>query len=472
MVKREPAGTESKPRKGEGAQRETRTNLSDLEFLPDPDAIERRPLGGLTRVLLLLLSGMLVAAVLWASFSEIDEIVTAPGKVVSAVPNLTVQPLETAIIRTIHVKPGQTVRKGAPLASLDPTFAVADQTQLKGLIERYDARAVRIRSELRSLAAGIPIGPEAIPENKSGTGLQLELRAARAANYQARIVAMDETLARLEISLKSTRQSAQLLSERLKSVAEVESMQEQLVAQNFGAKRQLLEARERRQELERELSIAHNREHEIQRDIAAQRSEHLAFRNEWRQRLLEDLSEVEKERGNLATQLEKADMRRNLVSLISPADAVILEISQRSIGSVVPPGEVMFSLVPLDTPLEVELKIAARDVGFVKPGARVKIKLDAFPFQKFGTLQGHIVTVSEDAFTKERDGIQAFRSAGSYYVARVKPDTMQMERRNDEVQIRPGSSLMGEVLIGKRTVMSYFIYPLVGTLDESLRERR
>jgi HlyD family secretion protein len=231
----------SRPKESVAEARKDTQTLNDLEFLPDPDAIERRPLGGLTRALLFLLSGMLAAGVIWASLSEIDEIVTAPGKLASAVPNLTVQPLETAIVRKVHVKAGQTVKKGDPLASLDPTFAVADQTQLKGLIERYDARAARIRTELRSLGSGQPIVLEAAPEASSGSGLQQELRAARAANYQARIVAMDENLARLEVSLKSNRQNVQLLSERLKSVAEVESMQEQLVAQNFGAKSQLLE---------------------------------------------------------------------------------------------------------------------------------------------------------------------------------------------------------------------------------------
>jgi len=188
--------------------------------------------------------------------------------------------------------------------------------------------------------------------------------------------------------------------------------------------------------------------------------------------LLEDLTEVEKERNNLSSQLSKVDMRRSLVSLLAPADAVVLEIPQRSLGSVVPPAEVMFSLVPIDTPLEAELKIAARDVGFVKVGDPVKIKLDAFPFQKFGILKGKVLTVSEDAFTKDPDGTQALRQIGSYYVARIRLESLKLERRSHEALIRPGSSLTGEILIGKRTVMSYFIYPLVGTLDESLRERR
>jgi HlyD family secretion protein len=131
----------------------------------------------------------------------------------------------------------------------------------------------------------------------------------------------------------------------------------------------------------------------------------------------------------------------------------------------------MFTLVPLDSPLQAELKIAARDVGFVKPGDHVKVKLDAFPFQKYGTLQGEISTVSEDAFSKDPIDVRAGK-AGSYYLARVKLASLKLDRKDDELLIRPGSSLTGEIRIGQRTVMSYFIYPLVGTLDESLRERR
>ena len=443
-------------------------SLQDLEFLPDPDAIEQRPLGGLTRVLLLLLSAILFGAVTWASVSHVDEIITASGKLVSAVPNLTVQPLETAIVQSIAVKPGQVVKKGQLLASLDPTFAGADQAQVQGLLQQLNERAERITRELRILEGKEPAGG-AGPDSK-GRALQGELQAARIANYESRTRALDSAIDRLQASLKTNRQDQGMLAQRLKSVAEVEHMQERLVNQNFGAKRQLLEARERRQEIERELLLTKNREQEILKEITTQEADLQAFRNEWRQRLLEEQAEVTKERNNLITQVEKADKRKSLIDLVAPADAVVLEIPQRSVGSVVTAAEVMFSLVPLDSPLQAELKIAARDVGFVKPGDPVKVKLDAFPFQKYGTLKGQITTVSEDAFTKDTD-MQTAR-LGSYYLARVKLESLQLQRKADEVLIRPGSSLVGEIRIGERTVMSYFVYPLIGTLDQSLRERQ
>jgi hemolysin D len=456
--------------------------LADLEFLPDPDAIEQRPLGGLTRVMLGVLSLMLFLGVFWASISEIDEIVTAPGKLISAVPNLTVQPLETAIVQSIDVKPGQVVKLGQRLASLDATFAGADQAQLQGLLAQIDSRSQRIIREIKLLetpegepskdaASSTPV-PNSVPSAKAGGGqLQGEIQAARLANYFSRTRAQQETLARLDATLRTNRQDQSMLAERLKSVVEVEQMQERLVSQQFGAKRQLLEARERRQEIERELQLTRNRELEILKDIASQRAEQQAFRTEWRQRLLEEQAELAKERGNLVAQLEKADKRKSLIELIAPADGIVLEIPQRSLGSVVPAAEVMFTIVPLQSPLQAELKIAARDVGFVKAGDPVKVKLDAFPFQKWGTLQGEIATVSEDAFTKDTGDLQTAKM-GSYYLARVKLASLKLERRQEEVLIRPGSSLSGEIRVGQRTVMSYFVYPLIGTLDESLRERR
>jgi HlyD family secretion protein len=173
--------------------------------------------------------------------------------------------------------------------------------------------------------------------------------------------------------------------------------------------------------------------------------------------------------------LQKAEKRNTLVVLRAPRDAVVLEIPKKSVGSVAQAGEPMFTLVPTDVPLEVELQVASPDVGFVKPGDPVKIKLDAFPFQKYGTLKGKVQVVSEDAFTRDPYASAAKSLAGNYYLARVRLESTELERkspRNEDVSLRPGFTLSGEIVIGRRSVMSYFLYPLIGTLDESLRERR
>jgi HlyD family secretion protein len=175
-------------------------------------------------------------------------------------------------------------------------------------------------------------------------------------------------------------------------------------------------------------------------------------------------------------QLQKAEKRNTLVVLRAPVNGVVLEIPKKSVGSVVQAGESMFTLVPTDVPLLVELQVSSPDAGFVKVGDPVKVKLDAFPFQKYGTLKGKLQVVSEDSFSRDPYAASGNKPlSGNYYLARVSLESTELERkspRNEDVSLRPGFTVSGEIVIGRRSVMSYFLYPLIGTLDESLRERR
>lgn len=439
-----------------------------LDFLPDPDAIEQRPLAGVTRWVLYGLTALLLSFLVWSMVSEIDEVVTAQGRLVTTQPNLVIQPMETAIIQSLDVRIGQVVRKGQRLAQLDPTFAGADESSLRGGLSSLDARTRRLESEVAP-AAGRAAGSSRNDDER----LQAELRKTRKTNFRARLLAMDENLARLAAAQSTNRQDQQMLEARVKSLLELEQMQERLVSQNFGARRSLLEAREKKLEIERDLQLARNREEEIRREIAAARAERNAFESDWRQKSMEELADVRRERDSVAEQLQKAERRRALVSLLAPVDAVVLDVAKRSVGTVAREAEMLFTLVPLDVPLEAEVQIEAADVGFVKAGDPVRIKLDAYPFQKHGTLVGRVRVVSEDTFARDAGQARAAGQTGNtYYLARITLDTSRLERTGSDFRLLPGLSLAGEIKVGKRSIISYFLYPLIRTMDESLNEPR
>jgi hemolysin D len=152
------------------------------------------------------------------------------------------------------------------------------------------------------------------------------------------------------------------------------------------------------------------------------------------------------------------------VALTAPADAVVLEVAKRSIGSIVREAEPVFTLVPLDVPLEAEVLVEARDIGHVGPEQEVRVKLDAFPFQKHGTASGVVRTISEDAFTDEGKGERSF------YRARVVLTDSRLERIPETFRLIPGMTVVAEIKVGRRSVLSYFLYPLLRGLDESIRE--
>jgi hemolysin D len=435
------------------------SDATELDFLPDADAIERSPLPPWLRITLHLLAGALVTFVLWASFSDVEKIVSARGRLVNPMPNVVVQPLETGIILSIDVRIGQVVKKGERLASLDPTFSHADESQLRARLRSLDNQAQGLEAELNG---GMPARAGTDADGR----LQAQLSLERQGNFKAQQARLNETVAKLRASIDTNKRDQASLGQRVKSLREIESMQEKLLAQNFGARLHLLEAQEKRLEIERELQLSENREQEIRRDLAATMAEKSAFDKGWRQKAMEDLLSTTREREAVSEQLAKADKRARLVNLVAPVDAVVLDIAKLSQGSIVKEAEAFFTLVPLNGMMEAEVQVDSIDVGFIKVGDRAHLKLDAFPFQKHGTLDAKVRTISEDSFRRDSGG----QGLDAYYSSRVAFGAAQLKGMSEHSRLLPGMTLSAEIVVGKRSVISYLLWPLTKAMDESIRE--
>lgn len=433
----------------------------EVEFLPDADAIERSPLPRYARITLHLLALMLLAFILWASFSRIERVVIAHGRLVNPSSNIVVQPLETSIILKIEVQPGQVVRKGQVLATLDPTFAQADEAQLRSRLRSLDTQTAALRAELGGGGAAV------VGKQDADDLLQAQLSTERQGNFLAQQNKMDENLGRLRASIDTNRRDQQVLLARVRSQREIEDMQETLVAQQFGAKMALLQARDKRLEVEREMLLTRNKEQELLRELASAQAERSAFGKGWRQKTMEDLLTVTRDRDGINEQLQKADKRHQLVALTAPADAVVLDIAKLSQGSVVKEAEQMFTLVPLGAEMEAEVQIDSLDIGYIKRGVPVHLKLDAFPYQEHGALDATVRTISEDAFRRESSNGQGL---DAYYLSRINFGKARLKKMNEHTRLLPGMTLTAEIVVGKRSVMSYLLWPLTKAMDESIRE--
>ena len=432
-----------------------------VEFLPDADEIELRPLPAFARITLPVLALALFAGVLWASFSEVDQVVVANGRLVNPLPNIVVQPLETSIVQRIDVRVGQVVKKGQQLATLDPTFAVADEAQLRGKLRSLTTQSESLGAELNGTADA------SASQGDADGQLQARLSSERKANFTAQEKRLEENLARLRASLDTNRRDQQVLAARLKSVLEMETMQEKLVAQQYGARLRLLEAQDKRLEVERDQLLTKSREQEIKRELGALEAEKAAFNKGWRQKAMEDMLAISRERDGVIEQLQKADKRRQLVTMVAPSDAIVLEIGKFSPGSIVREAESFFTLVPLGTELEAEVQIDSLDVGYIRKGGAVHVKLDAFPFQRHGALEAKVRTISEDAF--RRDAAQG-QGIDAFYLSRIALGSSRLKHMSVHARLLPGMTLRAEIVVGKRTVMSYLLWPLTKSLSEAMRE--
>ncbi|WP_247894592.1 HlyD family type I secretion periplasmic adaptor subunit [Azospirillum sp. B510] len=443
-----------------------------LDYLPDGAAIEHAPLPRPARSTLYVLAGLLVVLVLWAGFAQVDRIITAGGRLVTTAPLVVAQPLETAVVRGVDVQVGDRVRAGDRLATLDPTFAAADLADLTAKLASIEAQTGRLRAELD--------GGDFTPADTPDAAVQAAILERRRAEYRSRLASLDEKAGQLDSAIAASRRAQAGLAERLAVVGEVEDIRRQLQERQTGSRLNWLEARIERLRLRDELAAQQDRERASAHELRGVQADRAAFIDEWRRKTAEELVEQTRQRATLVEQVAKAERRRSLVTLTAPVDAVVLEVAKRSVGSVVREAEPLVTLVPADVPLEVEAEIPSRDIGLVRVGDVVRVKLDAFPFQRHGTLPGEIRTISADAFTHDaaQGGVQGAGvspdsprpMAGAVFRARIRLTATRLEEVPDGTRLSPGMVASAEIRVGTRSILSYFLYPVIRALDESIRE--
>jgi HlyD family secretion protein len=240
-----------------------------------------------------------------------------------------------------------------------------------------------------------------------------------------------------------------------------------LMQKEIGSKVNYLDAKGQRLQIEREMQLAANNVTELEQELERDKAEKAAYLAEFRQKTAEELVQARRDHDAAVKQLDKAARRNDVTVLIAPEDAIVLEVAQRSIGSVMKEAEALYTLVPLDSPLEAEVSVEGLDVGHVETGAEARLKLEAWPFQKHGTLFGKVRTVSDDSFTPDpkKDSQQR-----PYYKARVEVTSADLRNVPRSFRLIPGMAVTAEIKAGERSVLSYLMYPLLRGLDESLRE--
>lgn len=419
----------------------------------------RPPMGA--RITVILVGGMIVLALVAASVAQLDRVVTARGRVVPQTPTIVVQPLETAIIRQIEVRPGDIVRAGQTLVVLDPTILAADVTQ-------QERRAASLQAEIARLEA------EAAGQRFEAAGddpymiLQAVIWRHRQAEYASRIATFNQRISSAEAVIARTREDVTHFRSRLALLSEIETMRMTLEKNQVGSRLAALEASDGRLEVSRNLASSEGQIRSASFELAALRSEREVFEEEWRSELVKLLVDRRGENDTVREELNKARLRRGLVELRAVADAVVLEMSSVSVGSVVESAERIFTLVPLNAPLEVEANISGDDQGFVKPGDLVRIKLDAYPFIRHGTAGGRTRIISEDSFTEGENN----SSSGTWYFrAHIDiNDLSTLRGLPDDFRLIPGMPLTADIVVGQRSVISYLLSRFQEASEEGMRE--
>lgn len=441
-----------------------RRQAHELDFLPAALSLQDKPVSPAPRLAMALIVGFAAIASLWATFGRIDIVATARGKIVPNDRTKVIQPFETATVKAIRVTDGQVVRYGEVLLELDATHAEADRERYAGELVNARAQTLRASALLAALDGHRP--PRLNPRHDMPVerlAQEQRLVDGQYGEFRARLARIDADIARREAERRSTQEVVRKLEQTAPIARRRATDFANLVEQNFVSRHGYLEKEQTRIEQEADLATQKSRLRELSAALAEGREQRRTLIAETRRSVLDSLDDGEKKAGSLAQELIKAQSRGRLMTLTAPIDGTVQQLAIHTVGGVVTPAQALMVVVPREEAIEVEAFLENKDIGFVHVGQEAQVKIDTFPFTKYGTIRATVTHVANDAINDDKKGL--------LYPLRAQLAQATIRVEEKSVLLSPGMAVTVEIKTGTRRVIEYFLSPLLQYGGESLRER-
>ncbi|MDH2915342.1 MAG: HlyD family type I secretion periplasmic adaptor subunit [Gallionella sp.] len=374
---------------------------------------------------LYLIGVVLVAALIWASLAEVEEITEGEGKVIPISGEQIIQSLEGGILAELNVKEGQVVEKGQGLLKIDPTRATASYQESYNKMIALMGSVTRLRAEVYGKSLEFPPEVEAYPDI---------VRNERE-SFRSKRHALEQSVAGLERSLA-------LIEKEIEMTAP-------LVARGLISDLELIKSKRQANDTRVQITERKNK-----------------FIAEANQELVRAESELAQARENAIGREDT--MKRTLVK--APVKGTVKNIKVTTIGGVIPPATDIMEIVPFEDQLLIEAKILPKDVAFLRPGLESMVKVTAYDYSVYGGLSGTLEHISPDTLREDRPNAARVGVSDVYYKVIVRTTSASLKRGDKEFAIIPGMTTTVQIKTGKKTILEYLLKP-VFKAREAFRER-
>ncbi len=435
------------------------------EFLPAAEEIVETPAAPLGALVVWLVALLLVVALAWSYFGRIDIVAVANGKISTEGSTKIIQPAISGVVTNINVHEGQRVKKGETLLTLDKTAAEKEAATITQSLNTARAE----RDILRRLAVGgntddiinnadLPDETKAMLRQFASS--QTALSAARRqavngtiSNYQHQLQFNQQAKNQLETNAQNLKNRKAEIEKQLPNANPVDKLRLQNELSNIDQRITSADSAVlgQNQQLLQSQSALTQAQNQSQTQTAETNS---AFNNQ--------IIASEKRIIELENNLVKAKQILAQTTITAPVDGTVLSLTVKTIGGVVNAGQQLAQIVPERVPFYVDAALDNQDVGFVKPGQRVVVKVATYPFQRYGYLEGTVENISPDAIQDDKKGL--------IYKAKIKLNDEKSSKQN-QLKLLPGMSVSAEITTGQRRIIEFFLDPLMTKADESLKVR-
>ncbi|MCJ0762035.1 HlyD family type I secretion periplasmic adaptor subunit [Variovorax terrae] len=408
----------------------------EAEFLPAALALQTRPVSPVGRWVARLLIGLVIVALSWSFFGQVDIIVNAQGKIIPSQRTKTIASIEVASVRALYVSEGQSVHAGDLLVELDARASDSEHDKAAGDHQNAQLQAARARALISALTIGtaprLAAFPE-VPAERWQDAQQHLLDQWR--DYTAKSRRLDDEIRRYAQALPLAVQRAE---------------DYRVLARDHDVSHHAWTEKEQaRIDLQGQLNDARNQK--------------AALTAELRKNAQDALSEAQRVLAETAQDARRAAVHSELLKLVAPVDGTVQQLTVHTVGGVVPAAQPLMQIVPRQGVVEVEAFLENKDVGFVQEGQAAQVKIDAFAYTKYGTVPAAVSHVSRDAIQDDK--------RGWLYSVKIALNRLSLPVDGREAPLTPGMTTSVEIKTGTRRVIEYVLSPLVEHGRESLRER-
>ncbi len=437
----------------------------ERQFLPATLELLETPAPAAPRAMIWIISAAFVAALIWSIVGRVDVVAVAHGKIIPSDRVKVIQPLETAVVRRIHVTDGQQVRAGEVLIELDATGSDADVSRIREEWLSARLESTRWHAFLDAMqgrpAPALDLSVKEAPA--SMVAREARLLRSQVDEFRARMAALDGEIGRRQAEIASSRELVAKMEETVPIARKRADDLKRLVDQKFASEHVYLEREQVRIEQERDLAFQRSRVRELDEALREAQRKQDAYVAEARRAATDAGAGAERRAASLSKDLNKAARRSELMQLASPVDGTVQQLSVHTVGGVVSEAQPLMAIVPAESAVEVDVVIENKDVGFIRPGQAAQVKLETFPFTRYGTVPGTVTFVSQDAIMDEK--------RPSVFQARLALDKSTITVNERMVALTAGMAVQAEIRTGGRRVIEYLLEPIKVTGRQAIRER-
>lgn len=439
-----------------------------LEFQSPTAAIINMPLPPVARSSSFIISVLVFTVLFVAGVMKVTKLVIATGVLASTTPNISVQAFNSSsIVKDIRVHPGEVVKKGQILATLDSTYTQAD---LKSLTQQEQNYAAQV-AQLQAQEDDKPYIPNVA--NPAST-LMLQTYNQQMGQYHDTLENYDQQINQLKTEIRGYEQQAAYYQQRLAIATNIETMRKKLQRLQVGSQLETEAAVNDRVSIQADLSSAQSEAKAAERQLAATQAQRGSFSQQFKAQTSTALATALNNLAQARQELAKAQLNNELVDMQAPENAIVQTVAPVSIGSVLQAGQELMTLAPIDAPFIVRAEVNANESGFVHVGDKVTIRLNTLNPLQYGSIKGTVISISPDSINPLNQAAMSTPLPNSprmlYYEARISLDVMNLHNVPDGFRLVPGMPLEANIVVGKHSILSYFFSRMAPVAYESLHE--